>query len=71
MFRPSSLQQITPVLPFGADAFTMTLSAADTVETWKFFKHGTSGTQVGQWVLTYTSSTRDVPVSGVYTDLSA
>lgn len=71
MFRPGSLQQITPVLPYGADAFTNTLSGVNTVETYKFYKHGTSGTQVAQWVITYTDDTRATLVSGVYTDLSA
>lgn len=70
-FRLGSLAQNTPVLPYGAHGFTMTLSAGDTVETYKFYKAGTSGTQVAQWVITYTTSDRDVLVSGVYTDLSA
>ena len=69
-FRLSSIEQNTLVLPYGADAFTLTLSAGNTVETWKFFHLGTSGTQVAQWVLTYTDSTRGTLVSGVYTDLS-
>lgn len=56
------------------DNFTMTLSAGDTTETYKFFRYGTgpagSGTQVAQWVLVYTDSSRAVLASGVYTDLS-
>ncbi len=59
------------MLPFGAASFTLTLSAGDTVETWKFFHTTSFGTQVAQWVLTYTDNTRSVLVSGVYTDLSA
>ena len=69
-FRPGSLLQNVAVLPAGADAFTLTLSVGNTVETWKFFHLGTSGTQVAQWVLTYTDSTRSTLVSGVFTDLS-
>lgn len=70
-FRPGSLLQNTAILPAGADSFTLTLSAGNTVETWKFFRLGTSGTQVAQWVLTYTDNTRATLVSGVYSDLSA
>lgn len=51
--------------PYGN--FTLTLSGVDTIETWKFFR---SSTQVAQWVLTYTDSTRATLVSGVFTDLS-
>jgi hypothetical protein len=70
-FRLASLEQATLVLPYGSDAFTLTLSGGNTVETWKFFKGGTGGIQQAQWVLTYTDSTRATLVSGVYTDLSA
>ena len=78
MFRQAGLQQQTPVLPFGANNFTNALSGGDTVETYKFYKGGTvsggvntGGTQVAQWVITYTDNTRATVVSGVYTDLSA
>ena len=70
-FRLASLEQTVPVLPYGSDAFTLTLSGANTVETWKFFKGGTGGVLQAQWVLTYTDNTRTTLVSGVYTDLSA
>lgn len=70
MFRNGSLLQNQSVLPANADSFTLTLSVGNTVETWKFFHLGTSGTQVSQWVLTYTDSGRTTLVSGVYTDLS-
>ena len=53
------------------DAITNTLSAGDTVETYKFYRYGTSGTHVATWVLTYTSSARSTIVSAVFTDLSA
>lgn len=56
------------------DNFTMTLSGGDTTETYKFFRYGTgtpgTGTQVAQWVLVYTDSSRAVLSSGTYTDLS-
>jgi hypothetical protein len=69
-FRLASLDQSVPTLPYGANAFTMTLSAGDTVETYKFYKKGLAGTQVAQWVITYTDSSRSVIASGLYTDLS-
>jgi len=50
------------------DNFTLTLSAGDTTETWKFSR---GATQVAQWVLVYTDSTRSVLSTGTYTDLSA
>ena len=53
------------------DAGTMTLSAGDTTETYKFFRNGTSGTQVAQWVLVYTDSARTVLTTFTFTDLSA
>jgi len=72
MFRGSgSLLVSTGVTMPAYDAFTNTLSAGDTTETYKFYKHGTSGTQVAQWVLVYTDNTRATLVSGVFTDLSA
>ena len=49
------------------DNFTNTLSAGNTVETYKFYTHTT---QVAQWVLTYTNSDRTTLVSGVFTNLS-
>ncbi len=49
------------------DNFTMTLSAGDTTETYKFYRNST---QVSQWVLVYTDSGRSVLVSGAYTDLA-
>ena len=56
------------------DNFTMTLSAGDTTETYKFFQFvtGTAGTglQVAQWFILYTDSARTVLVSGVYRDMS-
>lgn len=52
------------------DAFTMTLSAANTVETYAFFVDGVSGIQVAKWVLTYTDNTRAVLVSGVFTNMA-
>lgn len=70
-FRLASFTETVAKLPYGAAAFTLTLSVGDTVETWKFFQDTTSGTQLAQWVLTYTDSTRAVLVSGVYRDMSA
>ena len=70
-FRLASFTETVAKLPYGAAAFTLTLSGANTVETWKFFQDTTSGTLLAQWVLTYTDSTRSTLVSGVYTDLSA
>ncbi len=67
-FRQASLEQVVPVLPYGADNFTQTLSVGDTVATWKFYK---KSTQVAQWVLTYTDNARTVLLSGAFTDLSA
>ena len=56
------------------DNFTMTLSAGDTTETYKFFVWGTgpagTGLQVAEWILVYTDSGRTVLVSGVYRDMS-
>lgn len=72
MFRQSGtlLTSVGVTMP-AYDAFTLALSGGDTTETYKFYKHGTSGTQVAQWVLVYTDDTRETLVSGVFTDLSA
>jgi len=69
MFRQSGVVMITSGVsmpPF--DNFTLALSAGNTVETWKFY---VGSSQKAQWVLTYTDSSRDTIVSGVFTDLSA
>lgn len=51
-------------LPFGADAFTMTLSNGNATETYTFKK---SGATVGTFVIVYTDSTRSVISSGTVT----
>ncbi len=68
MFRQSGTLLITSGVSMPPyNNFTNTLSAGDTTETYKFY---TGSTQVAQWVLVYTSNTRSVLVSGVFTDLS-
>ena len=57
------------------NSFTMTLSGANTIETYKFYALGDgvtagTGTLKAQWVLTYTDNTRATLVSGVFTDLT-
>jgi len=55
------------------DAFTLTLSAGDTTETYKFYRDGQpadGGIFVAQWVLVYTDSSRAVLSTGTFTDLS-
>ena len=49
------------------DNGTMTLSAGDTTETYKFYRNSA---QVAQWVLVYTDSTRAVLSTWTYTDLA-
>jgi len=51
-------------LPFNWDYFTLTLSNANTTETYDFKIGGAGGDPSGQVVLNYTDSTRDVLTNG-------